>query len=205
MDADQERLWVLRARSGDDDAFTRLVEAYQNPVYNLAYRMLGSPTEAEDAAQETFVRVYTRLNTYDPQRKLSSWILSIASHYCVDRLRRRHGNTVSMEEIMSWRWIPDDKPKPEERALTREQNATIQRLLMELPDQHRLAIVLRYWQDMSYEEIAETTGSTVSAVKSRLHRAREQMAERLASVQQAPREAEETERRVPDNALSRGI
>jgi len=72
LDADQERLWVLRARAGDDEAFTRLVEAYQNPVYNLAYRMLGSPTEAEDAAQETFVRVYARLSTYDPQRKFSS-------------------------------------------------------------------------------------------------------------------------------------
>jgi len=205
LDADQERLWVLRARAGDDEAFTRLVEAYQNPVYNLAYRMLGSPTEAEDAAQETFVRVYARLSTYDPQRKFSSWILSIASHYCVDRLRRRHGNTVSMEEIMSWRWLPDDKPKPEERTLAHEESATIQRLLSELPDQHRLVIILRYWQDMSYEEIAEVTGSTVSAVKSRLHRAREQMAQRLGEVEGTAEESEREERRVPDNALSRGI
>jgi len=205
LDADQERLWVLRARAGDDEAFTRLVEAYQNPVYNLAYRMLGSPTEAEDAAQETFVRVYARLSTYDPQRKFSSWLLSIASHYCVDRLRRRHGNTVSMEEIMSWRWLPDDKPKPEERTLAHEESATIQRLLSELPDQHRLVIILRYWQDMSYEEIAEVTGSTVSAVKSRLHRAREQMAQRLGEVEGTAEESEREERRVPDNALSRGI
>ncbi|NLD42672.1 MAG: sigma-70 family RNA polymerase sigma factor [Chloroflexi bacterium] len=205
MDADQERLWVLRARSGDPEAFTKLVEAYQNPVYNLAYRMLGSPTEAQDAAQETFLRVYTRLDTYDPQRKFSSWILSVASHHCIDRLRRQRGNTVSMEEIMSWRWIPDEKPKPEERTLAAEQNAAIRRLLMELPEQYRLAIVLRYWHDQSYEEIAEMTGSSVSAVKSRLHRARQQMAVMLAEMQKATVAEHESQRRVPDNALSRGI
>ena len=68
VDADQERLWVARAMSGDDEAFTKLVEAYQGPVYNLAYRMLGTAAEAEDAAQETFLRVYTRLDSYAPQR-----------------------------------------------------------------------------------------------------------------------------------------
>jgi len=205
VDADQERLWVSRALAGDDEAFTQLVEAYQGPVYNLAYRMLGTATEAEDAAQETFLRVYTRLDSYDPQRKLSSWILSIASHHCVDRLRRRRGNTLSMEEIMSWRWVPDDKPKPEERTLTRESNTAIHRLLQQLPEQYRLAIVLRYWHDLSYEEMAEVTDSTVSAVKSRLHRARQMMAGRLGEAEVAEREDRGAERRVPDNAVPRSI
>jgi len=86
---DQEIIWLEKARRGDREAFGRLVEAYQGPVYNLAYRMLGNAAEAEDAAQETFVRMYTRLHTYRPEHKLSSWVLSIASHYCIDRLRRR--------------------------------------------------------------------------------------------------------------------
>ena len=90
---DTESNWIQQARAGDQaasaDAFSRLVEAYQTPIYNLAYRMLGNRTEAEDAAQETFIRAYTRLDTYDPGRKFSSWLLSIASHYCVDVLRRR--------------------------------------------------------------------------------------------------------------------
>jgi len=95
---DQELLWLEQARRGDQTAFSRLVEAYQRPVYNLCYRMLGNAPEAEDAAQETFVRMYTKLHTYQPDRKLSSWVLSIASHYCIDRLRLRRGQWLSLDE-----------------------------------------------------------------------------------------------------------
>ena len=90
----REVKWVREARTGDAAAFSKLVEAYQTPVYNLAYRMLGNAAEAEDAAQETFIRAYTRLNTYDPDRKFSSWLLAIASHYCIDVLRRRRIQTL---------------------------------------------------------------------------------------------------------------
>jgi len=178
---DQEKLWVLQARQGDQVAFSRLVEVYQTPIYNLAYRMLGNGAEAEDATQETFVRVWTKLDSYDLNRKLSSWILSVASHHCIDRLRRRRGNQVSMEEIQSWRWLPDDKPRPEERTMMGEKADKIRQLLGQLPSQYRLVITLRYWQDRSYAEIAEITGTTESAVKSRLHRARRAMAELLAT------------------------
>ena len=76
-----ELTWVQRARAGDHSAFSSLVETYQTPVYNLAYRLLGNRLEAEDAAQEAFIRAYTRLHTYDPSRKFSSWLLAITSHY----------------------------------------------------------------------------------------------------------------------------
>lgn len=170
---------MQRAQRGDHEAFACLVEAYQMPVFNLAYRMLGSATEAEDAAQETFLRAYTRLKTYDPTRKFSSWILSVASHYCIDRLRRRRGGTLSMEELQHWRWMPDERPQPEDRLLDSERDRRIRQVLNELPEQYRLAIILRYWHDLSYEEIAEITESTASAVKSRLHRARLAMVEGL--------------------------
>ena len=78
--SDDEKLWIARARQGDDEAFAQLVEAYQRPVFNICYRMLGEPAEAEDAAQETFIRAYTRIESYDPKRKFSSWLLAIASH-----------------------------------------------------------------------------------------------------------------------------
>ena len=178
--ADVESVWIHDAQQGSDDAFARLVEAYQVPVYNLAYRMLGNATEAEDAAQETFLRAYRRLETYDSGYKFSSWILSIASHYCVDRLRRRRGNTLSMEETESSRWLPDERPRPEELALRGEQSEIIRDLMEELPTHYRLVIVMRYWHDLSYEEIATVTHSTVSAVKSRLHRARQLMAAKIA-------------------------
>ncbi len=180
MGLDQELDWVLRAQRGDEHAFAQLVEAYQSPIYNLAYRMLGSSAEAEDATQEAFLRVWTKLDTYDPSRKLSSWMLSVASHHCIDRLRRRRGGQVSMEEIMASRWLPADEPKPEDATLSQEQREQVRTLLQYLQPQYRLVVMLRYWQDKSYAEIAAITGTTESAVKSRLHRARRAMAELLA-------------------------
>ena len=95
---EQEKRWIAAARQGDRSAFGRLVEAFQGPVYNLTYRMLGDPEEAEDAAQETFLRAYRKIDTYDPSRKFSTWLLSIASHYCIDRLRRRRLTWLSLED-----------------------------------------------------------------------------------------------------------
>ncbi len=200
MGAEQEQVWVLQARRGDPEAFAKIVEAYQVPVYNLAYRMLGNSAEAEDASQETFIRAYTRLETYDPTRKFSSWVLSIASHHCIDRLRRRRGGTISMEETLGQRWIPDEAPKPEEQTLKGEQRDMVCDLLADLPPQYRLALVLRYWHDLSYEEIAEMTDSSVSAIKSRLHRARGMVARRLEERDGASA-AKRGERRVRENAV----
>jgi len=182
VEAEQESQWVLQARHGNQEAFARLVQAYQMPVYNLAYRMLGNATDAEDATQETFVRAYTRLDTYETGRKLSSWILSIAAHYCVDRLRRRHSGQVSIEESQSLQWMADGKPKPEEQVIEEERDKAVRTVLDALPPPYRIVIVLRYWQDLSYEEIAQITDSTESAVKSRLHRARQMMATQLEAI-----------------------
>ncbi len=162
---------------GDRDAFASLVDAYQNPVYNLCYRMLGTSTEAEDAAQEVFVKMYRRLNTYDPERKLSSWVLSIASHHCIDRLRRRRLKTVGIEEMPPWQPLISERPQPERQVLEAEREARIQQLLEHLEPHYRLPLVMHYWNDLSYQEICEATGLSLSAVKSRLHRARLQLAE----------------------------
>src|SRR3972149_11642264 len=90
--------WVARANEGDQEAFAMLVEAYQTPVFNLCMRMLGERGEAEDAAQESFLRAYRGLRRYDPERPFGTWLLSIASHYCIDQLRRRRLEFVSVEE-----------------------------------------------------------------------------------------------------------
>jgi RNA polymerase sigma-70 factor, ECF subfamily len=202
---EEERLWALRAQQGDQDAFACIVDAYQRPVYNLAYRMLGTAEEAEDASQEAFLRVYTRLETYDPSRKLSSWVLSIVSHHCIDRLRKRRGHTVSMEDVEAERWLPDHDPLPEETSLDQERDAHIRFLLATLPPQYRLYIILRYWHDMSYEEIAEITSTTQSAVKSRLHRARRAMAEALQQPPAAAPVNHPMPRRTQENVLPEGF
>lgn len=177
---DQERSWIRAARQGDRTAFGRLVQAYQGPVYNLTYRMLGDPQEAEDAAQEVFFRAYRKLDSYDPGRKFSTWLLSIASHYCIDRLRRRRLTWHSIDdENLPQDVMMSQEPGPERHALQNEQEAQVQELLSTLSPDYRTVVVLHYWYDLSYEEIAETTGSTVSAVKSRLFRARRMLAKQL--------------------------
>ncbi len=171
----QENSWARAAQKGDEVAFLHIVESYQRPVYNLCYRMLGDSTEAEDAAQETFLRVYTKFNGYNPKRKFSSWILSIAAHYCIDRLRRRRFQVVSWDDLPSWQGIAASEPEPEQVTLTHEARNDLHRLLANLPPDYRATTVLRYWYEMSYNEIAESLNTTVSTIKSRLFRARKMM------------------------------
>jgi len=176
---DEEQVWLEQARRGDKSAFGQLIEAYQGPVYNLAYRMLGNRGEAEEAAQEAFIRAYTRLDTYDPARKFSTWMLSITSNYCVDLLRKRRTLLLSLDQPLPPHpaLMSDRDENPEAQAADSEQEAMVQALLEHLPDDYRQTVVLRYWYDLSYEEIAEVMDSSVSAIKSRLFRARRQLAE----------------------------
>src|SRR6185503_638894 len=177
-----EQEWVWRARAGDEGAFGQLVEAYQTPIYNLCYRMLGEAGEAEDAAQETFLRAYSQLTSYDPHRSFKTWLFSIANHHCIDRLRKRRLTWLSLDDdALVHPALQEQGPGPEEASVRREQTEQMQRLLARLAPDDRSVLVMRYWYDFSYEEIAEATRSTVSAVKSRLHRARGTLAEMLAA------------------------
>lgn len=184
--AAQELEWLKQAQAGDRAAFARLVAAYQGPVYNLCYRMLGSAPEAEDAVQETFVRVYSKLHTYQADKKLSSWVLSIASHYCIDRLRRRRGESLSLDDEEVATVIPSRQVGPEESALRSEVRDEVQAAVNRLDPTYRVPLILRYWHDLSYNEIADVMGLTVQAVKSRLHRARLQMMEEAAPARGIP-------------------
>jgi RNA polymerase sigma-70 factor (ECF subfamily) len=172
----EERSWAKAAQEGNQVAFKQIVEAYQKPVYNLCYRMLHSPNEAEDAAQETFLRVYTKIGSYNPNHKFSSWILSIASHYCIDLLRKRRFQLVSWDDLPPWRWLPASDPEPEQATLASESRDDLHRLLQTIPPDYRAVIVLRYWHEMSYDEIAIVLNTTVGTVKSRLFRARKLLA-----------------------------
>jgi len=173
----EEQAWVLQAQNGSDEAFTQIVETYQTPVYNLCYRMLGEAAAAEDAAQETFLRAYQHLHRYDNQRPFATWLLSIAAHYCIDRLRRRTLPLFSVDEDEENAFeIPDAQaPHPEQEMVHSEQREQIHLLVSSLEAIDRAAIVMRYWYDFSEAEIAEALHLTVSAVKSRLHRARKQL------------------------------
>ncbi len=186
----EELAWVFQAQQGNDEAFTRLVEQYQTPVYNLCYRMLGEPELAEDAAQESFLRAYQNIGRFDRQRSFATWLLSIAAHHCIDRLRRRKFGFISIDEEAD----DEERPmefadanaiNPEEEAERREEQQALHRVLQKLDATDRAAIVLRYWYDFSVE-IAESLRLTVPAVKSRLHRARREVARRLEAGAPSP-------------------
>jgi RNA polymerase sigma-70 factor, ECF subfamily len=164
-----------QALKGDNGAFASLVELYQTPVYHLCYRMMGDSGEAEDAAQETFLRAYQNLKRYDRQRSFITWLLSIAAHYCIDQIRRRRTPLVPLD-VLPDEAVPDALPGPESSSVTRDTQRHMRALLASLGPQDRAAIILRYWYDLSDEEIAASLSLTVSAVKSRLHRARRELA-----------------------------
>jgi len=184
--AEEDRVivdWVMRARRGDQDAFAELVYLFQDPVFNFCYRMLGESGEAEDASQETFLRVHKNLHRYDTARSFKTWLLSIASNHCIDRLRKRRMQYVSLDDepTAAALALRSSDPSPEQVALKVELSDAIQELLQQLDEHYRLAVIYRYWYAYSYAEIAREMGTTESAIKSRLHRARKRLAELLDS------------------------
>ncbi len=169
--------WVYAAIDGDQDAFAEIVYEFQNAVYNLCYRLLGERTEAEDAAQEAFLRAYSNLPRYDHSRSFKTWLLTIASNHCIDRLRKRRMQLLSIDEpLPSSMALMSDEPLPERVTEMNELSEQIQTMLDELAPDYRAAVVLRYWYDYSYAEIAEVLETTESAIKSRLFRARQTLA-----------------------------
>ena len=188
--------WLARARIGDDDAFAMLVETYQKPVFNLCYRMLGDAQEAEDAAQESFWRAYQALQRYDPQRSFITWLLSIAAHYCIDQQRRRRLPTFSMD-LITEEIVPDGEPSPEYVTSQSEQDRMLHELMAQMKPQDRAALILRYWYDFSDQEIGQALSLSVSAVKSRLHRARIQLAQSWQDVQSETLNEERNKHETP--------
>ncbi len=185
MTMDESALIAL-AQQGDLDAFNRLVLAYQDLVYNQAYRIMGESDAAEDAAQETFISAFRRIDTFHGG-SFRAWLLRIATNRCYDMLRYRKRRPVADlypegqdgEEIESPRWLADPAESPEERLLREELNRAIQECLQNLPPAFRAAAVLVDVQGLDYREAAEALGKPVGTVKSRLSRARARLRECL--------------------------
>jgi len=171
-----EAEWIALAQDGDIGAFENLVNTYQSAVYHLCFRMMGSHQEAEDAAKETFLRAFIHIQHYDNRRSFSTWLLSIAAHYCIDQLRKRRMKVLSLEDLTQGE-VADKSPLPEVLYHLNENRRKEQNLLESLNSVDRAVVVMFYWYDFSYEEIAEALHLTVSAVRRRLHRARKELAQ----------------------------
>jgi RNA polymerase sigma-70 factor (ECF subfamily) len=177
---------IQSARKGDLDAFNRLILAYQDLVFSQAYRVLGDPQAADDAAQVTFISAYKNLRSFRGG-SFRAWLLRIVTNACYDELRRKKRRpTTSLEplddsgeEIESPRWLADSSELPEDSAVRAELGQAIQHCLDRLPIDFRTVVVLVDVQGMDYLEAANVIDKPLGTVKSRLARARHRMRECL--------------------------
>ncbi|HEU4965217.1 MAG TPA: RNA polymerase sigma factor SigW [Bacilli bacterium] len=178
---------VKRAQKGDRMAFGELVELYKDKLYNLGYRMLGNPQEAEDAAQEAFLRAYKNIHKYDPKHKFSTWIYRIATNLCIDKLRKKKADYSLDAELDGaegndmYARLAAPTETPEVETVREEMRAEVQQAIDNLPESYRAAVILKYLHDMSLQEISEVLEIPVSTVKTRVHRGREALRKELRS------------------------
>jgi RNA polymerase sigma-70 factor (ECF subfamily) len=189
---------VERLRRRDEAAFNELVRLYQGRVYRVVLRMLGDEAEAEDLAQEVFVTVFKAIDQFRGDSKLSTWIYRVAINHAKNRLkymkRRARGSHKEFDEVGDREGIESASmntshqvPRPDHAYEGRETEGIIQMALRDLPDDHRELVVLRDVQQLSYEEIQEVTGLASGTVKSRLHRARLALVEKVRQLQRGER------------------
>lgn len=186
MTRDEEKILVKKAQRGDTGAFEELVRAHEGFVYNLALRTLRSEPDAQDAAQEVFIKAWTSLGSFRGDSKLSVWLYRITGNVCTDMLRRRTPGTVSLtmddgEGDGTELEVADSAPTPHEALEKKERTAALAKALEALPEDYRRAIMLREGGGMSYDEIASATGVDIGTVKSRIFRARKKLCEILSA------------------------
>jgi RNA polymerase sigma-70 factor (ECF subfamily) len=184
---DPDAALMLRVKQGDTAAFTTLVEKYKQPVMNLAFRTLRDETEAEDLAQTAFVQAWKSAARYEPSAKFSTWLFTIARNLCLNEIRRRHRHPA--ESLDQTRDDADDQPlhQVEDRRIAAapdhllrgELESKVDEALSVLPENQRTALLLCRQEELSYEEIAEVLGCSLSATKSLIHRARETIKAKL--------------------------
>lgn len=188
-----ERRFIERLVARDERAFNELVELYGDRVYRLLFRMLGSREEARDMAQETFVQVFKAVDQFRGDAKLGTWLYRIAVNLCKNRakyLARRHASAQEdIEPLSEWAQLGQAKgvtqgelARPDQLVEGYQMEAIVKRCLVALDAEFREILVLRDVEDLTYEEIVEITGLPEGTVKSRLHRARAMLKEKVESV-----------------------
>lgn len=186
----REALLVRRLRERDEQAFRELIADYGDQVYNLLYRMTGSRDEAQDVAQEVFITVFKSIDQFRGEAKLSTWLYRVAANHCKNRIKylaRRHDKKTSDYDDIAERQSGGGAAavgaghitRPDEALEDRQLELEVQAAIAELEEDHRLVVVLRDIEELSYEEIVEITGLPEGTVKSRLHRARLALKQKL--------------------------
>lgn len=169
---------VTRALDGDVRSYEELVRRYERLVARVLYPYARREISVDDLVQETFLRAYDRLETFNPDYRFKTWLLAIANNLGVDTLRRRR-ETVEFNPEVHAQTASGMEEQPEDAAVRAELSGSVREAIETLPETYSVPLVLRYGEELSYAEISEVLGLTVAAVKSRLFRARNMLAERL--------------------------
>ncbi len=176
---------VRKAKSGDGRAYDILMEQYHDAVFNIVYRMVRNKQEAEDLTQETFIKAYNSINSFNEEYAFSTWLFKIATNHCIDFFRKRKLKTYSMDEPVQYKEdeikheYASDDPTMEHRMIDSEKSRLIREAINKLPEKYRMAIILRHHEEKSYDEIAQILNLPLGTVKARIFRAREMLKKHL--------------------------
>jgi RNA polymerase sigma-70 factor, ECF subfamily len=179
---------IKQVLKGDQNAFAELVEIYKDKVFQICYRLLGNRHEAEDIAQEAFIRAYVNIETFNQKRKFSTWLFRIATNLCIDRIRKKKpdyfldAEVAGTEGLTMYSQVAADVQLPEDEVENMELQETIQKEISKLPEKYRSVIVLKYIEELPLQEISEILDLPLGTVKTRVHRGREALRKQLRSL-----------------------
>ncbi len=182
------KLRIREVLKGDQNAYGEIVELYKDKVFQLCYRMLGNHHEAEDIAQEAFIRAYVNIARFNMELKFSTWIYRIATNLCIDRIRKKKPDFYLDAEVSGtdgltmYSQVAAETNLPEEDLESIELQEAIQRAISKLPEKYRTVIVLKYIEELSLNEISEILDMPLGTVKTRIHRGRESLRQQLRNV-----------------------
>lgn len=169
---EDELQWVQEVLSGNKQAYAHIINKYKNQLYATILRMTKNPQDAQDLVQEAFIKVYNQLGKYDQKGPFSSWMYRVAINHCMDEFRKKHYQMKQVE-------VNDEKVinpnHPEIIFLKKEKRRQLERLIGTLPEDERMIILLRYVNELSYDEISDLAEIPLSQVRNKLHRAKKKM------------------------------
>lgn len=180
MPFDDDARLAKRVKKGDNDAFSVLVDKYQRPIFSFIYNFFRDYSICEDITQETFLRAYRFIRTYNPKKKFSTWLFAIAKNLCIDEKRKRDkARTVPIETVSELKVVnpAGEKSDPETVFFELTSANIVKELIARLPENYRTAIILFYFNELSYEEISETMGLSMANTKIILFRAKKRLNE----------------------------
>ena len=190
----EDKELVAQALEGDESAYQELLNRFRRPVFSLIYRMIRDRELAEDLAQESFVKAFNNLDSYNPSYRFSSWLFKIANNHAIDHLRRTRLQTVSIhgsphalerEQVRETQIVlRDPRESPEAELAARELGSEIELAIAQLRPEYQMAVILRHIENRPYEEIAEIMDIPIGTVKTFLHRARAELREALAHLRE---------------------